>query len=39
MEGRLMAMPEALSHLIAASVFGRSLLQVSTVDTKPMLVV
>ena len=28
MEGRLMTMPEALPHLIAASVFGHSLLQV-----------
>eukprot|EP00752_Nemacystus_decipiens_P002350 g2220.t1 len=27
MEGRLMTMPEALPHLIAASVFGNSLLQ------------
>lgn len=30
MEGRLMTLPEALPHLVAASVFGRSLLQVKT---------
>lgn len=28
MEGRLMSVPEALPHLIAASVFGHSLRQV-----------
>ncbi len=27
-EGHLMTVPEAMPHLIAASVFGRSLLQV-----------